>query len=65
VRPEGSHSNKGEWSKIYTLLKFIADKKLFAVDSELNKIEDIIFPIIRILRDESRGEPMNIHMMMT
>lgn len=47
--------NKGEWSEIYTLLKIIGDKKLFAGDSDLNKIENLIFPIIRILRDESNG----------
>ena len=47
--------NKGEWSEIYTLLKVISDKKLFAGDSDLNKIESLIFPIIKILRDESNG----------
>lgn len=47
--------NKGEWSEIYTLLKIISDKKLFAGDSDLNKIENLIFPIIKILRDESNG----------
>ena len=47
--------NKGEWSEIYTLLKVIADKKLFAGDSNLNKIEKLIFPIIKVLRDESNG----------
>jgi type II restriction enzyme len=47
--------NKGEWSEIYTLLKIISDKNLFAGDSELNKIESLIFPIIKILRDESHG----------
>ena len=47
--------NKGEWSEIYTLLKIISDKKLFAGNSDLNKIEGLIFPIIKILRDESNG----------
>jgi len=47
--------NKGEWSEIYTLLKIISDKKLFAGDSNLKKIESLIFPIIKILRDESSG----------
>ncbi len=47
--------NKGEWSEIYTLLKILADKKLFAGDSDLNKIERLIFPIIKILREESNG----------
>jgi len=47
--------NKGEWSEIYTLLKIISETKLFAGDSDLNKIESLIFPIIKILRDESDG----------
>lgn len=47
--------NKGEWSEIYTLLKVISDKQLFAGDSNLNKIENLIFPIIKVLRDESNG----------
>jgi hypothetical protein len=47
--------NKGEWSEIYTLLKIISDQQLVAGDSELNKIESLIFPIIKILRDESNG----------
>lgn len=47
--------NKGEWSEVYTLLKIIADKQLFAGDRDLNKIESLIFPIIKVLRDESNG----------
>jgi type II restriction enzyme len=47
--------NKGEWSEVYTLLKVISDKQLFAGDSNLNKIESLIFPIIKVLRDESNG----------
>ncbi|WP_378184075.1 HpaII family restriction endonuclease [Aquimarina sp. SS2-1] len=47
--------NKGEWSEIYALLKIISDKKLCAGDSDLNKIENLIFPIIKILPDESNG----------
>ena len=47
--------NKGEWSEVYALFKIIADKKLYAGDSDLNKIESLIFPIIKVLRDESNG----------
>lgn len=47
--------NKGEWSEVYTLLKVISDKQLFAGDSNLNKIENLIFPIIKVLRDETNG----------
>lgn len=47
--------NKGEWSEVYTLLKVIADKQLYAGDSNLNRIESLIFPIIKVFRDESNG----------
>jgi type II restriction enzyme len=47
--------NKGEWSEVYTLLKVIADQQLFAGNSDLKKIETLIFPIIKVLRDESHG----------
>ncbi len=47
--------NKGEWSEIYSLLRIIADKQLYAGDSDLNRIENLIFPVIKILRDESNG----------
>ena len=47
--------NKGEWSEIYALLKVLSYKNLFAGDSDLKKIESLIFPIIKILRDESNG----------
>lgn len=47
--------NKGEWSEVYTLLKVISDKQLFAGDSNLKKIETLIFPIIKVLRDETNG----------
>ena len=47
--------NKGEWSEVYTLLKVISDKQLFAGDSNLKKIETLIFHIIKVLRDETNG----------
>ena len=48
--------NKGEWSEIYVLLRLLADGKIYAADSELNKLEDIFFPIIKIIREEVTGE---------
>jgi len=47
--------NKGEWSEVYTLLKILSDKQLHTGDGNLNKIENLIFPVIKILRDESDG----------
>ena len=47
--------NKGEWSEIYALLKILSDKQLSVGDGDLNKIESILLPVIKILRKESNG----------
>ncbi len=45
--------NKGEWSEIYTLIKLLADGKLYAADENLEKIEDVFYPVIKIIREET------------
>jgi type II restriction enzyme len=45
--------NKGEWSEIYALFKLLGDEKIYAGDEFLNKIEDIFYPIVAILRSDS------------
>jgi hypothetical protein len=50
--PNNYSGNKGEWSEIYTLLKLASKKGVFAADSDLNKIEDLYYPILKILRSE-------------
>jgi len=47
--------NKGEWSEIYTLLKLLSDKEIFVGDKDLNKIPNLLYPIINILRNEKNG----------
>lgn len=47
--------NKGEWSEIYTLLKLLSEGKLFTGDEELKKINDLVYPIIKIIRTEISG----------
>lgn len=47
--------NKGEWSEIYTLFKLLGDGKVYAGDQYLNKIKDLFYPIIMILRQEKEG----------
>ena len=48
--------NKGEWSEIYVLFKLLSEGKLFAADSELNRLDDIYFPVIKVIREEISGE---------
>ena len=47
--------NKGEWSEIYALFKLLGDRQLFTGDADLNKIEELFYPIIKIIRNESEG----------
>lgn len=47
--------NKGEWSEIYVLLKLLAEGKLYAGDPQYRKIENILFPILRVLRKEKEN----------
>lgn len=48
--------NKGEWSEIYTLFKLLGDGVVYAGDQNLNKIQDLFYPIIMILRTERDGD---------
>lgn len=47
--------NKGEWSEIYTFFKLLGEKNVYAGDEDLNKIPDLFYPILRILRSEQNN----------
>jgi type II restriction enzyme len=47
--------NKGEWSEIYTLLKLLGEGKVYAGDQNMDKIQNLFYPIIMILRQEKDG----------
>ncbi|MDR0569831.1 MAG: HpaII family restriction endonuclease [Clostridiales Family XIII bacterium] len=47
--------NKGEWSEIYAFLRLLAVGKIYAADEQLNRIESIFFPIIKVIREEVQG----------
>jgi len=44
--------NKGEWSEIYTLFRLLGDMNLYSGDENLEKIESMAYPIIKVLRAE-------------
>lgn len=48
--------NKGEWSEFYAFIKIIVDKKLIGADEDLKKIESIVFPVLKIIREDSTGK---------
>lgn len=43
--------NKGEWSEVYVFLKLLSKGNLYPADQNLNKIPNIFYPIIAIIRD--------------
>ena len=45
--------NNGEWSELYVFLKLLGDGVLYAADANLNKINDLYYPLIEILRKEN------------
>lgn len=45
--------NKGEWSEIYVFLRLLQTGKLYAADSDLNKIPGTFYNILNILRTEN------------
>lgn len=47
--------NKGEWSEFYTFIKLLVDKKIVGADQDLEKIEAVFFPILKIIREETEG----------
>lgn len=50
--------NKGEWSEIYALFKLLGEGKMYAGDEHFNKIEEVFYPIISILRRESNNSDL-------
>lgn len=51
--------NKGEWSELYVFFRLLADGRVYAADENVNKIEDIYYPIIKIMREEKKGSPID------
>lgn len=48
--------NIGEWSEIYTLLKILGDQSLYAGNESLEKLNNIVYPVIKVLRTETTGD---------
>ena len=44
--------NKGEWSEIYTLFKLLGDGVVYAGDGNMNKINNLFYPILKVIRQE-------------
>lgn len=51
--------NKGEWSEIYTFAYLLSSGVLYSADKDLNKIDEIYFPVLKIIREEVDGKPLD------
>jgi len=51
--------NKGEWSEFYTLLKLLADQKLYAADEQLKKLEEIFYPVLKVITAKDSNKEMS------
>lgn len=45
--------NVGEWSELYTLFKLLADGKLYAADADTNKIPNIYYDVLKVIRAQA------------
>ncbi|MDD3794210.1 MAG: HpaII family restriction endonuclease [Candidatus Gracilibacteria bacterium] len=46
-------ANKGEWSEFYVFLKLLSEGKIYGADENLNKIENIFYILLKIIRLEN------------
>lgn len=46
--------NKGEWSEFYAFIKILTDKKIFAADENLEILQDKVFSVLKIIREEAK-----------
>lgn len=55
--------NRGEWSELYALVELMHSGRLYAADENANRISDIFFPILKIIRqkDNLNGIDYIIH----
>lgn len=53
---KGMSGNKGEWSELYTFLKLLSEGRVYAANEKVEKIVDLYYPILKIKREENKGE---------
>lgn len=51
--------NKGEWSELYAFLKLLSQGRVYAANEKVEKIESIYYPILKIMREEHKGEQID------
>ena len=51
--------NRGEWSELYALIELMYTGRLYAADENVERINDIYFPILRVVRNLSTPEQVD------
>lgn len=47
--------NKGEWSELYAFMKLLSQGRVHAANEKVEKIDNVYYPILKIMREEDRG----------
>lgn len=48
--------NKGEWSELYAFMKLLSQGRVYAANEKVEKIDDVFYPILKIMREEQKGQ---------
>jgi type II restriction enzyme len=48
--------NIGEWSELFATLKLLGTGKIHAADENMDKINSLVYPILKILREENSSQ---------
>ena len=54
-------ANKGEWSELYAFARLLKDGKIYAADENVNKLNDIFFPILKLVRADIDNQDVDYH----
>ena len=46
--------NKGEWAELYVFLKALSEGRIYAADEKLNKIPDLFYMILSVIKNENQ-----------
>ncbi|WP_405348796.1 HpaII family restriction endonuclease [Ruminobacter amylophilus] len=53
--------NKGEWSELYAFARLLKDGKIYAADENVNRIDDVFLPILKIIREDEKNGNIDYH----
>lgn len=54
--PDRMSGNKGEWSELYAFLKLLSKGRVYAANEKVEKIDEVFYPILKIIREENKGQ---------